>query len=69
MASRKMEENDSDYTLKIKDNGIGIDDDLKQVDNKTSFGQRLIKSLSQKLKASINIANHNGTEVSIVMPK
>lgn len=65
----KMEENDSDYTLKIKDNGIGIDDDLKQVDNKTSFGQRLIKSLSQKLKASINIANHNGTEVSIVMPK
>ena len=64
-----MEENDSDYTLKIKDNGIGMDDGLTQTDNKTSFGQRLIRSLSQKLKASVNIANSNGTEVSIIMPK
>ncbi|MTE26863.1 tetratricopeptide repeat-containing sensor histidine kinase [Winogradskyella ouciana] len=65
----EMEENRTDYTLKIKDNGVGMDDLVEKSGKETSFGQRLVRSLSQKLKATINMTNHNGTEVSIVMPK
>lgn len=65
----EMQEDESNYTLRIKDNGVGMEENLKQKANETSFGQRLIRSLSQKLKASININNANGTEVSITMPK
>lgn len=65
----KMSERDDFYTLKVADNGVGMQDDIIENDKKESFGQRLIRSLSKKLKASVSITNDNGTSVSFVLPK
>lgn len=65
----KMSEREDFYTLKVADNGVGIQNDIIENGNKESFGQRLIKSLSKKLKASISITNDNGTSVSFELPK
>ncbi|MFK5879882.1 MAG: histidine kinase dimerization/phosphoacceptor domain -containing protein [Flavobacteriaceae bacterium] len=48
--------------LKVADNGKGID--LKERKEK-SFGLKLIKSLSRKLKADLKITNNNGTLVEL----
>lgn len=45
----KMSERAGFYTLKVADNGVGIQNDIIDNGNKESFGQRLIKSLSKKL--------------------
>ena len=65
----KMSEREGFYTLKVADNGVGIQNDIIENGNKESFGQRLIKSLSKKLKASISITNDKGTSVSFEPPK
>lgn len=65
----KMSEREGFYTLKVADNGVGIQNDIIENGNKESFGQRLIKSLSKKLKASISITNDKGTSVSFELPK
>jgi two-component sensor histidine kinase len=65
----KMSEREEFYTLKVTDNGIGIRKDIIENSKKESFGQRLINSLSKKLKASISITNNSGTSVSFVLPK
>ncbi|WP_426431616.1 tetratricopeptide repeat-containing sensor histidine kinase [Winogradskyella sp. HB-48] len=65
----KMSEGEDFYTLKVADNGVGIQNDIIENGKQESFGQRLIKSLSKKLKASISITNDNGTSVSFVLPK
>ncbi len=64
-----MNENSSDYHLVVRDNGIGFEDEINKKGNKESFGQRLIRSFVQKLKAQIEIKSNNGTEVSILIPK
>jgi two-component system, sensor histidine kinase PdtaS len=64
-----MTESDSDYNLIVSDNGIGIEDEIIKNGKKESFGQRLIRSFVQKLKAQIEIKSNNGTEVSILIPK
>lgn len=64
----KMVENDVNYILSVKDNGVGIDTDILK--NKTgSFGQRLIQLFTNKLKANMSINNQNGTEVVITFLK
>ena len=65
----EMDEDESNYILKVKDNGIGIKDDIIKKGKPESFGQRLIASLTKKLKAKINVSNVSGTEVAIVLPK
>lgn len=65
----KMYEREDFYTLKVTDNGVGIDSDIIENGKQESFGQRLIKLLSKKLKASVSITNNNGTSVSFVLPK
>ncbi len=65
----KMSEREDFYTLRVSDNGVGIQNDIIENGKKESFGQRLIRSLSKKLKASISITNDNGTSVSFVLPK
>ncbi|MEE9349038.1 MAG: histidine kinase dimerization/phosphoacceptor domain -containing protein [Flavobacteriaceae bacterium] len=46
--------------LKVADNGKGFKPDTKK---EKSFGMKLIKSLSRKLKADLTILSKNGTEV------
>ncbi len=48
--------------LKVADNGKGIDLTKRR---KKSFGMKLIKSLSRKLKADLEISNKNGTLVKL----
>ncbi len=64
----KMNENKANYSLLVKDNGIGIDS-LKVNDKAESFGQKLIRLFTNKLKAEVIINNKNGTEVIITFPK
>lgn len=65
----EMTETDKDYMLMVMDNGIGIDDEIVNKGDSESFGQRLIRSLSQKLKAKIETYNNTGTQVKIIVPK
>jgi len=62
-----MQESKENYTISVKDNGIGMNN-ISENDIE-SFGKKLIKLLCNKLKASINMSNLNGTEVTIVIPK
>jgi two-component sensor histidine kinase len=65
----EMKALDNSYELLVKDNGIGIREEIINKSSKESFGQRLMDSLAQKLKATIKTSNNNGTEVAITIPK
>ncbi|KJD31814.1 hypothetical protein PK35_13790 [Tamlana nanhaiensis] len=65
----EMIETDTLYKLLVSDNGIGGKKSKGEKEQEASFGQRLLKSLTQKLKAKITTTNKNGTEVSIEIPK
>jgi two-component sensor histidine kinase len=56
-----IKKNDS-LLLKVADNGKGFNLNAKKG---KSFGMKLIKSLSRKLKANLQIANANGTIVTL----
>lgn len=59
--------NDGDITLKIQDNGVGIDEEL--VGRKSnSFGQKLIKGLSKQLKGEYEFRNNQGTYFELNIP-
>jgi two-component sensor histidine kinase len=64
-----MKEDANTYTLSVKDNGVGINQAINLEKAKETFGQRLIKSFVQKLKATLKIDNKNGTEVVLTIPK
>jgi two-component sensor histidine kinase len=57
----------NELSLKVKDNGKGFHGEIKS----TSFGIKLIKALSKKLKASINYESqpNKGTEVILNIKK
>ncbi len=60
--------NHQEITLKIQDNGIGIDEQLiSQKSN--SFGQKLIKGLSKQLKGTYKFENNQGTYFELNIPK
>jgi two-component sensor histidine kinase len=52
--------NDATITLKVQDNGIGINEDLVS-QKSNSFGQKLIKGLSKQLKGTYKFENKQGT--------
>jgi two-component sensor histidine kinase len=60
--------NDKDITLKIQDNGIGIDEKLVS-QKSNSFGQKLIKGLSKQLKGTYKFENNHGTYFELNIPK
>jgi two-component sensor histidine kinase len=60
--SISLHKKDDILELKVADNGKGID--LKERKEK-SFGLKLIKSLSRKLKADLKITNNNGALVEL----
>lgn len=53
------------YLLKIQDNGKGLKEEIKE----SSFGIKLIKALSKKLKAKIDFENNGGTVVTMEICK
>lgn len=60
--------NDKDITLKVQDNGIGIDEKLvgKKIN---SFGQKLIRGLSEQIKGEYKFENNQGTFFELHIPK
>lgn len=54
--------------LQVKDNGIGIPDGI-DVSTGSSFGYKIIKSFTQKLKGLMTINNKNGTDVQLLIAK
>lgn len=53
--------------LIVQDSGTGMDEEALQASN--SFGWKMIRSLSRKLKAEISIVNEQGTAVHLIMHK
>ncbi len=65
----EMTENNEQYKLIVQDNGRGIENIQIQDRQNETFGQRLIRSLTQKLKAVLKVRNENGTQVFVDIPK
>lgn len=63
-----FEENENDYTLIVKDNGVGNSEDLLNEKN-DSLGMSLVKSLVAQLKADISYSGEEGSEYVLVAPK
>lgn len=60
----KLWEKDGHLLFNVKDNGNGYDENLV-AEGKKSFGQKLIKSLSDKLEADVQVTTTAGTEVTL----
>ncbi len=59
---------DDELLIKMKDNGPGIPEDF-DIKKSKSYGMKLIKSLSKKLKAELNFENNNGLEITMKIRK
>lgn len=55
---------DSEYELKIKDNGIGFPDDV-DYRNTESLGLQLVNSLTEQIDGEVKLKNGNGTTFTI----
>ena len=60
----RLWEKDGHLIFKVKDNGVGYNRDAVS-EGKKSFGQKLIKSLSDKLEADVSVTTESGTEVTL----
>jgi two-component sensor histidine kinase len=60
-----IEEKDDKLVVLVKDNGKGVDP--QEIETSNSFGWKMIRSLSRKLKAEIAIFNENGTTVTLTL--
>ena len=57
-------ENDGEYSLKVKDNGVGLNDELA-FKQPTSLGFKLIQTLTRQIGAKITMQQTNGLEYTI----
>lgn len=62
-----LEAVEADYRLCIRDNGPGMSE--PQIDELSSFGLKLIYSLTDQLDGTLNFRNVNGAEWTIKFPK
>ena len=62
----KLKEKDQRLMLEVKDNGIGIPEELKS-GRASSFGLKLIQTFAQKLNAQLLIENQEGTVVRLLI--
>lgn len=60
----KLSEKDGHLLFNVKDNGNGYNENLV-AEGKKSFGQKLIKSLSDKLEADVQVTTTTGTDVTL----
>ncbi|MEM7296840.1 MAG: sensor histidine kinase [Bacteroidota bacterium] len=58
-----LRQSENKLDLKVKDDGPGIS--KEKLENGNSYGWKMIKSLSRKLKADISIENDRGTQISL----
>jgi two-component system, sensor histidine kinase PdtaS len=58
-----MKEEEGNLVIVVKDNGAGMDEEAMKSSN--SFGWKMIKSLSRKLKADISVSGESGTKVQL----
>ncbi|WOK09384.1 histidine kinase dimerization/phosphoacceptor domain -containing protein [Imperialibacter roseus] len=65
--SIKMWEADEKLNVTVKDNGKGMD--AATLEQSNSFGWKMIRSLSRKVKAEIDIRNDGGTEVNLYLSR
>lgn len=63
----KMSEQNEKLALSVSDNGEGMDESALSSSN--SFGWKMIRSLSRKLKAEISVKNNAGTEVELIISR
>jgi two-component sensor histidine kinase len=56
------------FLLMVSDNGIGLPENFEIAKSKT-LGFKLIKSFSDKLKATLSILTEQGTTVKLIIPK
>ena len=63
----QMEEFNERLQVTVKDNGVGLSGE--GIESSNSFGWKMIKSLSRKLKAEIDIVNDNGTTVQLSLSR
>jgi two-component sensor histidine kinase len=59
---------DEKLLLQVKDNGVGIPDNL-DVATGNSFGYKIIKAFTQKLKALMTIKKNDGTDVQLLISR
>jgi len=62
-----LREENNNLILHVQDNGIGVTE--KEMSQSNSFGNRLIKAFSQKLKADYKIEKDDGTKITMVISK
>ncbi|MEQ8523770.1 two-component regulator propeller domain-containing protein [Gracilimonas sp.] len=60
--------NENEYTLVVKDNGVGIPENITN-SKLTTLGLTLINSLVSQIKGTIQYKNEKGTTIRIVIPK
>ena len=65
--SVKLDEVDNQLILNVTDNGKGMNH--KQFDKKSSFGNKLVKAFSKKLKADLKVDTTNGTSITMTINK
>ena len=63
----KLDEVDNQLILNVTDNGKGMNH--KQFDKKSSFGNKLVKAFSKKLKADLKVDATNGTSITMTINK
>lgn len=56
------------YKLEIRDNGLGSDENILEI-NSSSLGITLIKSLGSQIGADVNYSGVDGSFFDIIIPK
>jgi len=62
-----FKEVDGQYTLAVKDNGVGLPADL-DIDHLSSLGLSIVNSLCSQLGGTIGMGRGRGSKVSITFP-
>lgn len=63
-----MTENEQDYELTLKDNGIGLPK-VFNLNDLDSFGMRIMQLLSKQLDGTFNLTSVNGVQLTVKFPK
>lgn len=60
------DETTENYTLTVRDNGVGISDEI-DIHKSPSFGLKLVTTLTEQMKGNISVIRENGTMFIVTM--